>query len=601
MPSNKPLLIFDGDCGFCRRWINRWKTLTGDRVTYAPSQEVAHEYPDIAADEFRKSVQLIEPDGRRTSGAEAVFRTLVYGGSPGWLRAYERSRWFAGLSEFVYGIVAGNRPTFSNLTRWFWGNPATLSSYRHVRWIFMRLIAIVYAIAFWSYGNQIKGLNGSEGILPTHEFLTHLAGYGAVKYWYIPSLTWINSGDSFLVGLCAAGAVAAILLLVNFAPRWMLVLLWLLYLSVNSVGGYFMNFQWDALLLETGFLAIFFAPPGLVPQFHGSPSPLGAIVILLRWLLFRLMFQSALVKWLSGDALWRHFTALTIHYQTQPLPGPFSWYVHNWPPGFHKLSCLLMFAIEGLVPFLIFSPRRSRLFAFWVLTGFQGLIILTGNYTFFNVLTIALCVPLLDDAAVRSWGLWRCDEPLSQRPGPRLGFVCAAVGVLTIIPFGRVLGFRWPAPIMALEAAVSPIRSFNSYGLFAVMTPNRPEIILEGSNDGKNWEPYEFKYKPGDLARGPRQVAPFQPRLDWQMWFAALSDYRRNPWFINFCVRVLQGSKPVLALLGRNPFPARPPLYLRATVYDYRFTTPAERRQSGNWWVREYKGLYCPPMGLKRS
>jgi hypothetical protein len=321
------------------------------------------------------------------------------------------------------------------------------------------------------------------------------------------------------------------------------------------------------------------------------------------------MFQSALVKWFSGDPLWHHLTALTVHYQTQPLPNPLAWFVHQWPLGFQKASCLAMFVMEGFVPFLIFMPRRPRLFAFWVLAGFQGLILMTGNYTYFNGLAIALCLWLLDDAMVRAWLPPWCDEPLAEesvstgsgRPHVKsLRLLAATIIFLTSIPFARVLGFRPPEWAIAPTVWVESLRSFNSYGLFAVMTPTRPEIIVEGSNDGKEWRAYEFKYKPGDLAQRPRQVAPFQPRLDWQMWFAALGDYRQNPWFINFCIRILQGSKPVLALLAQDPFPDHPPVYLRASLYEYRFTTAAERRATGQWWMREPKGLYCPVLSLKQ-
>ncbi len=257
------------------------------------------------------------------------------------------------------------------------------------------------------------------------------------------------------------------------------------------------------------------------------------------------MLQSALVKWLSGDPLWHHLTALTVHYQTQPLPNSLSWYVGHFPVWFHKFSCVVMFLIEGIVPFLIFTPRRSRHVAFWSLIGLQTLISLTGNYAYFNMLTMALCLLLLDDAFLRSWIPEWCDEPLSdisptfKRKMPALmGAETYFVPNISVHSAHGFWTFALPRWLVAPSIWVSPLRSFNSYGLFAVMTPTRPEIILEGSVDGKNWLPYEFKYKPGDLSRRPTQVAPFQPRLDWQMWFAALGDYRQNPWFLNFCARL---------------------------------------------------------------
>ena len=603
---DKPLLIFDGDCGFCRVWIARWKRFTHDRVDYAPSQEVGKDFPYIPSEEFQKAVQLIEPDGRRSAGAQAVFRALRYGGSSGWAWSYEKIPGFASFSEFLYGIVAGHRPTFSTFTQWLWGNPASPVSYRQVRWLFLRILAIIYGIAFWSFGIQIKGLIGSGGILPARDLLEHLISYGAARFWYVPTLAWFNSSDSFLVGLSVAGVLVSVLLLLNIAPRLSLVALWALYLSLVSIGGDFMNFQWDALLLETGFLAIFLAPRGFFPQRRGASGPSPLILFLLRWLLFRLMFQSALVKWLSGDPLWHHFTALSVHYQTQPLPNSLSWYAHQLPSGFHKLSCVILFVIEGAVPFLIFAPRRLRLLAFWLLVGLQILILLSGNYAYFNWLAIALCLLLLDDAKLRevipSW----CDEPIHERhsgESRNLSWTPAFAGVtiflLTCIPFAQVIGIPVPNAVLAPAMWVSPLRSFNSYGLFAVMTPKRPEIIVEGSDDGKNWKAYEFKYKPGDLAHRPSQVAPHQPRLDWQMWFAALGDYKQNLWFIHFCLRLLQGSSSVTNLLRDNPFPEKPPMFLRAMLYDYRFTTPEERKKTGQWWTREVQGQYCPVLSLK--
>jgi len=327
------------------------------------------------------------------------------------------------------------------------------------------------------------------------------------------------------------------------------------------------------------------------------------MIFLLRWLFFRLMLQSALVKWLSGDPLWHHFTALTVHYQTQPLPNPLSWYVHQWPVWFHQMCCAGLFLIEGAFPFFIFAPPRLRFASFWGFLLLQVLILLTGNYTYFNLLAITLSLLLLEDQNLRAWLPVWCDEPIQESRAPARGWGLAAAAVifLTSVPFARVLGVRLPNWLMSPAFAASPLRSFNSYGLFAVMTPNRPEIILEGSKDGKNWLPYEFLYKPGDLSRRPAQVAPFQPRLDWQMWFAALGDYRQNPWFINACVRLLQGSKPVLTLLKTNPFPDNPPVYLRAMLYEYRFTSSEEHQKTGNWWAREEKGLYCPVLSLKNS
>ncbi len=471
------------------------------------------------------------------------------------------------------------------------------------RWIFLRALALIYAIAFSSLAVQIKGLIGIEGIAPAVDFLEYAQKFGAWRFWFIPTLAWFNSSDQVLIGLSSLGVIFSALLFLNIAPRLALGVLWFLYLSLVSVGGVFMNFQWDALLLETGFLAIFYAPSGLLPQRRGAPSPNRGVHFLLKWLFFRLMLQSALVKWLSGDLLWRKFTALTVHYQTQPLPNPLSWYAHHLPAGFQKFSCVTMFVIEGLMIFLIFAPRRARFAGFWFLAGFQFLILLTGNYTYFNLLAIALCFLLLDDEMLRKVYPASWNEPFKEGVSRRW---MGSVGVLmvlylTSIPFFSMARIQLPSWMSAPLRGISSFRSFNNYGLFAVMTPSRPEIILEGTYDGKTWLPYEFKYKPGALARMPAQVAPYQPRLDWQMWFAALGDYRQNPWLMNFCARLLQGSKPAAELLAYNPFPGKPPLAVRTLLYEYRFTTPVERKQTGNWWARELKGAYSPPLALKPS
>jgi len=597
---DKPLLVFDGDCGFCRRWVLRWKHVAGEKIEFQPFQELQGHAQSA---EFPKAVHLLEPDGTVSRGAEAIFRMLKIAGHPGWLWMYRRFPGFSTVTKFLYDLVAGHRLQWSTVTRWVWDAPSVPSSYVHIRWIFLRVMALLYAIAFWSYGIQIRALNGAQGILPAREFLEHVSHYGAVKFWYVPSLAWLNSSDAFLVGMCVAGGIMSCVLFFNIAPRPSLALLWVLYLSIVSIGGDFMNFQWDALLLETGFLAVWFAPDGFLPQWRGSAPPSRPVLFLLRWLLFRLMFLSAIVKWFSGDLLWRRFTALTVHYQTQPLPNPLSWYVHQCPLWFQKMSCVGMFLIEGVVPFMIFAPRRYRFVAFFCLCFLQTLILLTGNYAYFNGLAIALCILLLDDSSLRRWvPSWWSDPVVERAPsGLRQAALVVVMMTLTILPMARSMEIPLPSWVWTPAKWASPLRSFNGYGLFAVMTPRRPEIIIEGSNDRKNWKEYSFKFKPGDLARRPRQVAPYQPRLDWQMWFAALGDYRQNTWFIRFCARILQGSKPVLALLGDNPFPNQPPLYLRAQVYEYRFSSIEERRRSGDWWERSYQGPYCPVLSLKRS
>ena len=325
-----------------------------------------------------------------------------------------------------------------------------------------------------------------------------------------------------------------------------------------------------------------------------------------RWLLFRLLVASAAVKLTSGDSSWRDLTALRYHYETQPLPTPVAWYFHQLPLGFHRFSAGITFLVEGLVPVLIFAPRRARFLAAGIITGHQLLIALTGNYGFFNLLTIVLCLTLLDDAV---WPRrWR--EARGARANARAGWpvwlrrpVLLGIFFLSLVPLVASFGapLSWLGPLPAAYQLFTPFRTVNQYGLFAVMTKERPEIRIEGSRNGVDWKTYEFKYKPGDPTRAPRFVAPLQPRLDWQMWFAALSDYRSEGWLLRFCEQILRGSRPVLGLLRANPFPDGPPLYVRAMVDRYRFTDPATRRATGAWWSREALGPYAPVLTLTQG
>src|SRR5580658_6501166 len=447
--------------------------------------------------------------------------------------------------------------------------------------LFLRALGGFYLIAFVSFGVQAHGLIGSQGILPAAGYLRGMrAALGMRAIWFAPTVFWIDSSDLALHAAWIAGAALAIVLMFGFFRRTCLIALLILYLSISTAGQDFWSFQWDILLTEAGFLAIFA---------DGSP----ARTWLFRWLLFRLIFMSGMVKLLSGDPAWRDLTALSYHYLTQPLPTPIAWYMYQLPLWFQKASTAFVFFVELLVPFLIFAPLQLRRIAAGLLIGLQVLILLTGNYTFFNLLAIALCVFLFADGPVRG------AQPETRT---HLGVTLALmVFVLTTsgLQFLEMFRVPLPAPAESYLAWLSPMRLINSYGLFAVMTTTRPEIVVEGSNDGTAWAPYEFRYKPGDVKRPPPWVAPYQPRLDWQMWFAALGSADENRWFYSFAARLMQGSAPVLGLLQRNPFPGTPPRYIRAVVYDYRFTDYAERRQSGAWWKREEKVTYLPAISLR--
>jgi len=602
-------MIYDGDCGFCRRWIARWKDHTGDRIEYVSSQKAAPRFPEIAAERFAQVVVLVDVDGRAYEGAEAVFRALAHvPGGGGGLAAYRSLPGFRPISDALYAFVASHRTMASRVTRWLWGNEVRRPHYELVRWLFLRGLGLVYLTAFASIWAQLDGLYGSRGILPVAPWLDAVAGkLGASAYWQLPSVFWFGAGDTALQVVGAAGVVVALLLTANVLPGPAACACWLLYLSIYSIGRTFLGFQWDILLLETGVLAILMAPWQIRPRFGAAHSTPPSVIWLLRWLVFRLMFLSGMVKLLSQDPAWWHLTALSYHYETQPLPAWTSWYMHQLPMWFHRLSCAIMFAIELLVPWLVFFPRRPRLFAFAALVGLQVLILATGNYGFFNLLSILLCVSLLDDAALQKVFPMRVLRTVSARdygplrPLALRAALAVAVTVILLVSsaqtFGRLYGYEYvPRPLRSLASALSPLHLTSNYGLFAVMTKSRPEIILEGSNDGEQWTPYEFRWKPGDLYTRPMFVAPHQPRLDWQMWFAALGDYRRNPWLISLMRRLLEGSGPVLGLLGDDPFPDQPPRYVRAVVYDYRFTDMATHAATDAWWARGDARPYAPTL-----
>ncbi len=439
---------------------------------------------------------------------------------------------------------------------------------------FLRVLGSIYFIAFASFGVQASGLIGSHGILP---YATYLAAarqaLGRAAFWDIPTVFWLNSSDVALAAVWIIGTMCAAAAVLGIRQRIVLAVCLVLWLSLCTVGQDFLSFQWDVLLIEAGFLAIFV-----------DDSPVR--IWLFRWLIFRLMMFSGLGKVLSGDPTWRNLTALSYHYQTQPLPTPLAWYMHQLPFAFQKISTAFTLAAEILVPVLFFAPRRLRHAGAWIAIALQLLILLTGNYTFFNLLTIALCLFLFIEPkrAPRT----RAHTAVSVA---LVCFVGIASGLLSLELFGVEL----PPGGAAILHATARLDLVNYYGLFTVMSTERPEIIVEGSDDGTNWRAYEFSYKPGNVMRAPPIVEPHQPRLDWQMWFAALGSYQQNRWFVNFMIRLLEGQPAVLRLLQYNPFPKTPPKYIRARVFLYEFTRFGDKA----WWRREDRGIYFPVVSLK--
>jgi len=469
------------------------------------------------------------------------------------------------------------------------------------RWLFLRLLGVVYLIAFASLTVQITGLVGERGILPAGQFLDSARSMaGADAYRLLPTVFWLGASDAALGAVVWAGAGLALLLVFGVAPLVTLPLLWLLYLSLSIAGQDFLSFQWDALLLEAGFLAILWAPGGWLPRrFQRRPSELARW--LLVFLLFKLIFLSGITKLASGDPTWRTLTALDFHFQTQPLPPWAAWYAHQLSDGMHRAATLGMFLMELVAPLLLLAParlRRLRIAAVTAIILLQLGIAATGNYGFFNLLTIVLCIPVLDDRLLGRVVRVRL-EARGDEAEPRRALVLIVAPVLlglSVLSFVREIAYTvpggrgmryFPGFVEGIVEAVAPFRSINGYGLFRVMTTKRPELVIEGSDDGTEWKEYEFRYKPGLVEREPGFVAPFHPRLDWQMWFAALDPVGSYGWLNSLGGHLRAGTPEVVSLLGRNPFPDAPPRFLRLVRYDYRFSTPDERRRTGAWWVRQ--------------
>ena len=628
-PPRKPLMLWDGECHFCKRWIERWREITADKVDYATYQEAAERFPEIPIDQFKRSVVFIEPDGEAFVAAEAVYRSLRYRSARKWLAwSYDHVPGFAVISETAYKFIARNRGLGSTFTRLLWGKDVRPPTYFWARRWFLRMLGLIYLIAFVSLWVQIDGLVGSNGMSPVQQFLPAARQQlGSDAYFLLPTLCWFDSSNAFLHFLCGGGLVLSLLLILGIAPSLSLVGLFVFYLSLTIVGQVFLNFQWDVLLLETGFLSIFLAPWRLWPRelmwWPGSaslvtPSPVSrAGLFLLKFLLFKLMLMSGVVKLTSGDDSWGwvdhsfHWSALTAvdyHYWSQPLPTIFAWWADKTPEWFKQFSVAFCLTVEIIAPFFIWAPRRPRLIAAGLMIFLQIVIALTGNYCFFNLLTIALCLLLIDDSAIG-----RSEErhaPASRASQERRSLntvtyglsTYAAVAVIVVtLPINAWLIFsafkpqsRPPGWLANFYGQLEAFRIVNGYGLFRVMTKDRDEIVIEGSTDGIEWAPYEFKWKPGDVKRAPGWCAPHQPRLDWQMWFAALESPQQNPWLVGLIVRLLEGSRDVTGLLAHNPFPDKPPHYIRAMFYRYRFTNSEERRQTGAWWRRQELREYLP-------
>lgn len=471
----------------------------------------------------------------------------------------------------------------------------TTDEYRLASVLFLKLLALIYFAAFLSLAVQITGLIGVNGILPISEFLDYLyQNNGALAWLYKPMLFWFNSSDFMLKGAAVLGCVVSLLLFAGFKPAWSLSVLFILYLSLFHAGQTFLMFQWDTLLLEAGFLAIFL-----------TSRPTHLVIFLFHWLLFRLRFMSGISKISSDDPSWSNLTTLNYYFETQPLAHAGAWYFQQLPEWILQAGVVLVFFSELVVPFFIFLPRKFRLFAAAFTIMIQLLIIATSNHNWINLLTIALCLFLLDDNILRKilpravLSLVSLADDVKSESGNTAKYRYALPLVATLILFSSVSVFT--ARITHVDIAESLARSTalvrlwglgHMFHVFPTMQTERHELQIEGSYDGKEWKTYVFKYKPGPVARKPPFIVPHQPRLDWMIWFVPPQPSDMVYWFDNFIIRLRQGSVEVLDLLEYNPFPDKPPRYLRVQVYQYWFTSMEERAETGQWWKREYLGQF---------
>jgi lipase maturation factor 1 len=595
--ASRPLLVYDGDCTFCGYWARYWQQLTGDSVSYRTYQQVGQHYPEIPIADFQRAVQYIAPEGPRASAAEASFLTLSHARGKGvWLAFYRKLPGFAAVSELAYAFIAAHRAAFYRISLCLWGRDYRPPRYDLVSFLFLRLFGLIYLVAFVSFGVQAQGLVGSHGIEPLAELVGDIASrFGPERFVLMPMVFWWNASDVAIHAVCWTGAGLSLLLVFNVLPRLSLLLLYVLYLSLLYGGQDFMTYQWDTFLLEAGFIS-------LLLSFARMPG-----IWLLRWLLFRFLFMSGMVKLLSGDPNWWNLSALSYHFFTQPLPTPLAWYAAHLAPKVLIFLTGGTFFVELLLPFLIFCPRRLRFFAACGILLLQSCILITGNYNWFNLQTMLLCLLLFDDAALHRILPRRLTGWLpagTTRPAPRKAVTIGAAAVSVLIVFCSLVqmdarfGGSPPVLAVAVERLIEPLHIVSPYGLFAVMTTERDEIIIQGSYDGVEWRDYEFRYKPGDVSRRPPWNIPHQPRLDWQMWFAALEDPRRLRWFTRFLQRVLENEPTVTVLMAKNPFPDTPPVFVRAQFYDYTYSTRQEKAR-GVWWDRRLLGLYFPEAHLK--
>jgi hypothetical protein len=465
------------------------------------------------------------------------------------------------------------------------------------RFVFERALGAIYLIAFLVAVNQFRPLLGERGLLPAPEFiravpfrasptLFHLVGYSDQRLLIV---AWIGLALSVFATL---GLLDGVGYTVPFASMVLFAILWVLYLSIVNIGQTFYSFGWESLLLETGFLAIFLGPATTTPQF--------SLIVLMRWLLFRVEFGAGLIK-MRGDRCWRELTCLYYHHETQPMPNSLSWYFHHLPKPLHRVEVLGNHFAQLVVPWFLFFPQPVATIAGLVIVATQSWLVLSGNFAWLNFLTIALAISAFDNAALGRIFPLASYQP-QDTPGWYLGIVLAVTALIVFLSYRPARNLLSRRQIM--NASFDPFHIVGTYGAFGSVTKERYEVVIEGTADPvltpqTVWREYEFKGKPGDVRRRPPQFAPYHLRLDWLMWFAAMSSPMYHEWFVPLLVKLLDADRPTLRLIRKDPFDGKPPRFVRALLYLYRFNAPKERRETGAWWHRELVGDYVPPVSLR--
>ena len=473
-------------------------------------------------------------------------------------------------------------------------------TYQTTRFFMMRLLGLVYFVAFASAFFQLPALVGDDGLLPAHDFLHWIVRERGttVAVLRLPTILWIvGTSDLALRITCGLGAALSLAVLCGATNAVVQVALWILYMSIAHVGQVFYGYGWESQLLETGFLSIFLCP---LRTFHPLPRsrPPIAVIWMFRWIIVRIMLGAGLIK-LRGDACWTELTCLEWHYETQPVPSPVSWVLNQAPPWFHKVGVLYNHLVELVAPFFAFAPARARHVAGLLFVSFQVFLIASGNLSFLNWLTIVPALACFDDSALGRFFPKSVRAREVTAPSRRhelasrvLGFV---VVLLSIMPLANLV-----SPNQTMNTTYEPLGLVSSYGAFGTVDKERYELVIEGTGDETptertEWRAYELPCKPGDPARRPCVISPWHYRLDWQMWFAAMSTYEDEPWMVHLVQQLLRGDHAPKALLAVDPFPDAPPRWIRIERFRYTMT----RFGQADWWHREPAGEYLRPVTLQ--